>query len=115
MPANSKPKLGDVHPAMVRAEVKADPERCGMEARRDVGQALEWALDQSRVEFKAAAAAMGYTHHGVVTEWIAGRERIQLDKLKVHLPKVYVAFLLALLEMEEGVEVKTLVTLRRVV
>lgn len=112
---DSRAKLDGVHPEMVRVEAKEDPARRGEEALRALGQALEWALEQARVEKKEAAYAMGYTHHGVISEWIAGRERIQLDKLKAHLPRVYVELLFALLEMESNVEVARTVTMRRTV
>jgi len=114
-PGDPLAKLNHAHPAMLRVEAKPDPERLGMDASRVIGQCFEWALDQARVEKKAAAAAMGYTHQGVITEWIAGRERIQLDKLKAFLPTVYVEFLLAMLQDCDGVEVKTQVTMKRVV
>lgn len=98
---------------MLRAEAKADPERLGSDAARAIGQCFEWALDQARIEKKAAAASMGYTHQGVITEWIAGRERVQLDKLRAYLPSVYVEFLLAMLQECEGVEVRTQVSMTR--
>lgn len=113
--AQSGSALESAHPKMLRAELERDPERLRMESRREIGQALEWALDQVRMEKKAAAADMGYTNQSVIGEWIAGTERVQLDKLRVHCRKAYVEFLLALLQMEEGVEVKTQVTMRRVV
>ncbi len=112
--AESAGKLDGVKPAMLRVEAKPDPEALGSDAARAIGQCFEWALEQARIEKKAAALTMGYTHQGVITEWIAGRERIQLDKLKAFLPAVYVAFLLAMLQECEGVDVRTTVTMRRV-
>lgn len=82
-PANSTDRLGSLHPQMLKAPSPVDPQKLGEDAKREIGQAFEWAIDQAR-STKGALAT--------------DRE-----------------FLLALLQMEEGVEVKTLVTMRRIV
>lgn len=114
LPSNGKPSLNDVHPQMLKAASPVDPQKLGEDTLRHIGQAFEWAIDQARTTKGALATDLGYTDQGVIGRWIAGKERIQLDKLRVHAPRVYLEFLLALLQTEEGVEVKTQVTMRRV-
>ena len=115
MSADSAERLGAVHPQMLKAPSPVDPQKLGEEALREIGQALDWAIDQARITKVAVAIDCGYTDQGVIGRWISGKERVQLDKLKAHSRRVYVEFLLALLQMEDGVEVKTQVTMRRVV
>jgi hypothetical protein len=99
---------------MLRVRGEVDPQRLGEQARREIGQAFEEAIEQARSEKKAVAAECGYTDQGVIGRWISGVERVQLDKLKAHSRRVYIEFLFALLQAEEGVEVSRQVTLRRV-
>ena len=99
---------------MLKVASPLDPQKLGEDALREIGQAFEWAIDQARSTKGALATDLGYTDQGVIGRWISGKERIQLDKLKAHAPGVYVEFLLALIQMCEGVEVKTQVTMRRV-
>src|SRR5689334_22780514 len=117
-PSHSQPqsgnKLSDVHPQMLKAPSPVDHQKLGDDALREIGQAFDWAIDQSRTTKGAVATELGYTDQGVIGRWISGKERILLDKLKVHAPRLYVEFLLTLLQAEEGVEVKTQVTLKRV-
>lgn len=114
-PINGSQKLNIPHPQMLKAASPVDPQKLGEDALREIGQALDWAIDQARVTKVAVSIECGYTDQGVIGRWISGKERVQLDKLKAHSRKVYVEFLLALLQMEEGVEVRTQVTMRRVV
>jgi hypothetical protein len=107
-------KLDSVHPQMLKVASPIDPQKLGEDALREIGQAFEWAIDQARTTKGALAVDLGYTDQGVIGRWISGKERIQLDKLKAAAPRVYVEFILALLQLEDGVEVKTQVTLRRV-
>jgi len=61
-----------------------------------------------------AAYRMGYADSGVVSRWISGLERMQLDKLRGGLgEKFFGELLVALLQTCEEVEVKTHVTLGR--
>lgn len=106
--------INGVHPQMLKMASPVDPQKLGDDALRAIGQAFEWAIDQARTTKGALATDLGYTDQGVIGRWISGKERIQLDKLKACAPRVYVEFVLALLQAEEGVEVKTQVTLRRV-
>lgn len=77
------------------------------------GQALEWALDRCSIEQKAAAYRMGYSDPGVVSRWIYGTERMQLDKLRMLGEVFFAELLVALAQTCEGVEVRTQVTLAR--
>lgn len=114
-PVNGNGKLNLPHPQMLKAHSPVDPQKLGEEALREIGQALDWAIDKSRATKVAVAIDCGYTDQGVIGRWISGKERVQLDKLRAHSREVYVEFLLTLLSMEEGVEVKTQVTMRRIV
>jgi len=102
------------HPQMLKAASPAEPQKLGEDALREIGQAFEWAIDRARSTKGALATDLGYTDQGVIGRWISGKERIQLDKLMISAPMVYLEFLVALLQLQEGVEVKTQVTLRRV-
>lgn len=113
--SESRKALDNVHPQMLRAASPLDPQKLGEDALHAIGQAFEWAIDQARTTKGALAIDLGYTDQGVIGRWISGKERIQLDKLKACAPRVYTEFLLALLQGEDGVEVKTQVTLRRAV
>lgn len=71
-------RLNDVHPQMLRAHSEADPQRLG---KREVGMAIETALDRCRITKQEAAFAMGYSDSGVMGRWIAGTETPQFAKL----------------------------------
>ncbi len=75
------------------------------------GQALAWALDRARIEQKQAAFRMGYTDPAVVNRWCLGRERMQLDKLRMLGDDFFAELLVALAQTCAGVEVRTQVTL----
>ncbi len=119
--SQSAPSLESVHPQMLKAASPSarsalspsDPQSLGDDALRAIGQAFEWAIDQARTTKGAIATDLGYTDQGVIGRWISGKERVQLDKLKTRAPKVYTEFLLALLQVEEGVEVKTTIVMKR--
>ena len=79
-------RLGDVHPQMLRSGFAPDPQKLGItleQHKRELGQALDWALDKARITKQAAALAMGYTDSGVIGRWVSGTERIQNDKLRL--------------------------------
>jgi hypothetical protein len=109
--AQRKGSLDSVHPQMLKAASPVDPQKLGEDALREIGQAFEWAIDTARTTKGALSTDLGYTDQGVIGRWVSGKERVQLDKLKVHAPAVYVEFLLSLIQMCDGVEVKTQVTL----
>lgn len=113
METNRMSALDAVHPQMVKKGYPSSPQKLGEDALREIGQAFEYAIDQAKSTKGAVATELGYTDQGVIGRWISGKERIQLDKLRAFAPRVYVEFLLALLECQDGVEVKTQVTLLR--
>lgn len=106
------------HPQNLKVEIPVDPQRLLEEqwagARREIGQCFEWAISEARSEKKAVSAECGYADQTSIGAMVAGRERVPLDKLKVSSRRVYIEFLFALLQAEEGVEVSRQVTLRRV-
>ena len=112
---NGKSAFELPHPQMLKVPALVDPQKLGEAALREIGQAFEWAIQKVHANKGAVATDLGYTDQGVIGRWISGKERIQLDKLRAHAHAVYVEFLLTLLSMEEGVEVTTQVTMRRVV
>lgn len=75
------------------------------------GQALDWALDRARIEQKQAAFSMGYSDPAVVSRWVSGKERMQLDKLRMLGDEFFSELLVALAQTCSGVEVRTQVTL----
>ncbi len=94
-----------------RPEGEAVSPTNGDEFLKAHGQALDWALDRARIEQKAAAFRMGYTDPGVVSRWISGKERMQLDKLRLLGDDFFGELLVALAQTCSGVEVRTQVTL----
>ncbi len=70
--------LADVHPQMLRAQSEADPQLLG---KREIGRAIEMALDRTCLTKQEAAYAMGYTDSGVIGRWITGTETPQFAKL----------------------------------
>ena len=78
MSKQSASALADVHPRMLRAKGEGDPQRLG---KREVGQAIEAALDRCRITKQEAAFAMGYADSGVMSRWISGTETPQFAKL----------------------------------
>jgi hypothetical protein len=106
--------LGNVHPQMLKAGSPRDPQKLVDEASREIGQAFEWAIDQVHTNKGAVSTELGYTNQSVIGRWISGKERVQLDKLRALSRNVYREFLLALLQMEEGVEILVQVNMRRV-
>lgn len=102
------------HPQTLDVASPPDPKKFGEAEAREIGQALDYAIDQARTTKGALASDLKYTDQGVITRWISGSERPQLDRLKALAPRVYVEFLFALLEMESNVTVARTVTMRRV-
>lgn len=106
--------LDAVHPQMLRMKSEGDPQELGMASRKRLGQCLEWALDRARITNQDAAFRMGYSDSGVVSRWINGTERQQLDKLKLLGEVFWQEYVIALAQDCPGVEVKTQITLARV-
>lgn len=118
----SDERLAAAHPRMLRHGEASDPQKLGevaLEAlldatKREIGQCLEWAIERVHTTKTAVATDLKYTDPGVISRWTTGTERLQLDKLKVLAPAVYRELLIALLKIEGGVHVKTVVELERV-
>jgi len=106
--------LEGAHPQMLRVDSLPDPRQSGERHKRELGQALEWALDRSRIVKQDAAFRMGYTDSGVIGRWISGAENIQLIRLRLLGDDFFQEFVIALAQTCAGVEVKTLITLQKV-
>lgn len=106
-------KLDDVHPQMLRVKSEADPQKLGDAVKRELGQALEWALDRARITKQDAAFRMGYSDQGVIGRWISGQENMQLAKLRLIGDDFFQEFVIALAQTCAGVEVKTQITLQK--
>lgn len=114
MSANqSAEKLDGIHPQMLRARSEAAPQLSGDAVKRELGQALEWALDRARITKQDAAFRMGYTDSGVIGRWISGVENMQLAKLRLIGDGFFQEFVIALAQTCAGVEVKTQITLQK--
>jgi len=114
MPTNGRAVLEAVPPQTLRVGERrgeAAAPTNGEAFLKAHGQALDWALDRARIEQKDAAYRMGYTDPGVVSRWISGKERLQLDKLRMLGDDFFAELLVALAQTCDGVEVRTQVTL----
>lgn len=83
-------------------------------ARRDIGQCFEWSLEQARMQKKEAAALMGYANQAEITDFITGEKNLPLGKVKACLPTVWPHFAMAMVRTTEGIEVKTVLSMRMV-
>jgi hypothetical protein len=70
--------LDAVHPQMLRVQGEVVPQELG---KREIGAAIEKALDRASLTKKEAAFEMGYADSGVIGRWITGTETPQFWKL----------------------------------
>jgi len=113
MKSSLREQLLTAHPQMLGI---TQPNRAALLAVwRRLGQALEWALNQPfpAVSKKHAAYAMGYADQSVISKFIAGVEKVPVDKLMACLPAVVPYFFMALLRDCPDVDVTTTATMRR--
>jgi hypothetical protein len=106
--------LDEVHPRMLAAGKPVDHEKLVEDSAREIGQAFDYAIDRARTNKGALASDMKYPDQGAISRWVSGREQVQLSKLRAGNRVAYVLFLLTLLEMEPDVEVRTLVSMKRI-
>lgn len=108
-------RLDDLHPKMLRmrseGERKPLAELSETDRKRYVGQSVERALVLAKVTKQEAAFGMGYEDQGVVSRWISGLERPLFDKLFA-LKGFRKAWILALAEQDEQIEIETNLRLR---
>lgn len=114
MAISVSPDLDSLKPQMLRSGNPVDHQKLVEDSAREIGQAFDYAIDRARTNKGALAADMKYPDQGVIARWVAGREQIQLSKLRAGNRTAYVLLLLTLLEMEPDVEVRTLVSMKRV-
>jgi len=113
--AQLRRRLDDIQPKSLKVGVLSGPKKVGEpESRSEIGQAFEWALEQAHVAKQDAAYRMGYSEQSVISQWVSGRERVQMDKVRLCGQRVWQEFLIALLQLDGGVEVKTQVLVSRV-
>lgn len=106
--------LNGVHPQSLRVGAKPDPQKlAGLDLRPEIGGVFDYALDRSRLTDKEAASLMGYTDQGVISRWKNGQERIQLDKLRLLGDRFWGEFVCGLAQLCEGVQVRTVIEMRR--
>jgi hypothetical protein len=67
--------------ASLRPEAKADPQPLGMDGKRAIGMAIEWALEMSDIPKKDAAFRLGYHDQSTIGKWISGDENPSFPKL----------------------------------
>jgi hypothetical protein len=111
MGASVRDRLADVHPRMLRVKGEVDPQELG---RRDIGRAIDAALDRARLTKQEAAYAMGYSDSAVMGRWIAGTETPQFAKLWTIGERFRAELVIALAEQVAGVDVVTEIRVRRV-
>jgi len=106
-------QLPAVHPRMLRAKGETDPQELGGrekgEEKRQIGRAIETALDRTRMTKQEAAFAMGYTDSGVMGRWINGTETPQFAKLWTLGERFRQELVIALAE-QAGMSVVTTIT-----
>jgi hypothetical protein len=109
-------RLADVHPQMVRAglrdEAKADRKNL-VDLRTEIGRLVERALQLLGISKQDAAWRMNYTDAGAVSRWCAGSERPLFDKLFT-IDGFKIAYVLALAEKDEQIEVETVLKIKRI-
>jgi hypothetical protein len=103
-------RLSALHPQMLRAGGESDPQELG---KRVIGRALETALTRSNLTKQEAAFAMKYSDSAVIGRWIQGTETPQFAKLWTLGDVFRREFVIALAECANGVEIKTIVEIRR--
>jgi hypothetical protein len=111
-------RLADVHPLMLRAELRteAKAERKELaDLRPAIGQLVERAFElmSPRLTKQDAAYRMRYDDPGTVSRWCAGKERPCFDKLFA-IPGFKVAYVLAMAEQDPAIDVTTTITIRKV-
>lgn len=108
-------RLADVHPKMLRAElrVKAKDDRKPLaDLRPAIGLLVERALILAGVSKQDAAYQMHYADQGTVSRWCSGLERPAFDKLFT-IDGFEIAWVLAIAERNRQIVVETIVTIRR--
>lgn len=109
-------RLDHVHPQMLRAPAargEADPQLSGEAFKRQIGTAVEAALDRAGLTKQEAAFAMGYTDSGVVSRWVNGTEAPQFARLWTLGEKFRAELVVALAGLVgQSVEVETVVRVR---
>ena len=85
------------------------------EFKRQIGRAIEIAMQAADISKKAAAEAMGYgPNQSTVTAWVTGEETPQFAKLWMLGPEFRQELVIALASLcEMGVTVETVVRLER--
>lgn len=107
-------QLDCLHPQMLKARGEADPQLSGEEFKRQIGRAVECALDRAGLTKQEAAFAMGYTDSGVIGRWASGVETPQFGRLWTLGERFRVEFVLALAAIAgERVQIETVVRVRR--
>ena len=102
------------HPKSLRAEANPDPKILRSEHfLSEIGEVFDYALDRAQLTDKEAAALMGYSNQAIVSDWKSGRERVQLDKLRRLGDRFWGEFVCGLAQLVEGVQVRTVIELRR--
>lgn len=115
------PKVSDpldgVHPQMLRAslreEAKADRKKFAEDLRPVIGQLVARAFQLMGLSKQEAAYAMKYDDPGTVSRWCSGTERPLFDKLFA-IEGFEVAYVLAIAERHQQIEVETVIKVRRI-
>lgn len=99
--------LADLAPAMAKADLKK------VEARRAIGRVVARVFELAGKTQKEAAALLGHKSEATVSRWIAGTERPHFDELE-SVEAFAAVLVIAWAEVRgHGVEVETIVRVRR--
>lgn len=101
-------RLENIEPRMAKADLK------NLEtARREIGQALDYAISLANRTQKEVWAALGHSDGAQLNRWIAGTERPQFDGL-FSIEWLRQPLVIALAGLAgAGVEVETVIRVRR--
>lgn len=106
-------RLADVHPQMLRAKSEGDRKKLAEDLRPVIGQLVARTFQLMGISKQEAAYQMQYDDPGTVSRWCSGTERPLFDKLFA-IEGFEVAYVLAIAERHQQIEVETVIKVRRI-
>ena len=109
-------RLAGLQPQMVRAQVRSEakPDRKKLaDLRPVIGKLVERALELMGLSKQEAAYRLQYSDAGTISRWCSATERPLFDKLFT-MDGFDIAYVLAIAERNQQIEVTTAITIRRI-
>jgi hypothetical protein len=104
-------RLASVQPQMLRAGGEADRNKLA-DLRAVIGQLVGRTFELMGITKQDAAYRMQYSDAGTISRWCSGTERPLFDKLFT-IDGFEIAYVLAIAERNQAIEVDTVITIRR--